>query len=173
MKLIEPTIALETEYKEMLEEWKNAKDEPIPFILQYDATDFQKFIFLMDEFKKGTNLPPTFVPQSTFWLIGNTDRILGIINIRHDLTDRLRLEGGHIGYGIRPSERRKGFATLMLSLALKEAQKLGITRTLLTCDKSNTGSIRTILNNHGKLEKEIEVKGTKKLHFWIDFATNI
>jgi hypothetical protein len=66
---------------------------------------------------------------------------------------------GHIGDGIRPSERRKGYATAMIGLALKEAKKLGIRRVLMVCDKDNIGSAKSIINNGGILENEVEVDG--------------
>ena len=63
--------------------------------------------------------------------------------------------GGHIGDGIRPSERRKGYATAMIGLALEECRKLGINKVLMTCDKTNIGSAKSIMNNGGVLESEL------------------
>jgi len=61
---------------------------------------------------------------------------------------------GHIGYGVRPSERQKGYATKMLEYALKECKKLGMNKVILGCYKENIGSAKTILKNGGKLIRE-------------------
>ena len=98
---------------------------------------------------KACNLPEGWVPDSTFWLINQDKRILGVVNIRHQLTEFLLNSGGHIGYGIRPSERRKGFATKLLSLSLEKAKELGIRKALVVCNEDNTGSFKTIINNGG------------------------
>ena len=109
------------------------------------------------------------VPDSVFFLLDTErDRLLGAINIRHYLNDDLRKEGGHIGDGIRPSERRKGYATEMIRLALIECRKLGIDKVLMTCDKDNIGSAKAIINNGGILENEfINSDGEIEQRYWI------
>lgn len=89
------------------------------------------------------------------------------MNIRHDLNDYLLKYGGHIGDGIRPSERRKGYATEMIRLALEECRKLGLTRVLVTRDKNNIGSAKSIIRNGGILENEVLEKGVIKQRYWI------
>ena len=168
VRLIEPTAFLEKEYNEMLSEWHHTGESLVPFILKYDSSDFEKLINLIKGFKKGINIPDSFVPHSTFWLVNRDNKILGVVNIRHSLTDSLRKDGGHIGYGIRPLERRMGYATRILKLALNEAKKLGITQALVTCDKDNIGSEKTILKNKGIFNQEYIVDGGIKLSFWIE-----
>ena len=94
--------------------------------------------------------------------------IVGAVNIRHYLNESLLLNGGHIGDGVRPSERRKGIATGMISLALEECRKLGIEKVLMVCDKDNIGSAKSIVNNGGVLENEIVVDGVVEQRYWID-----
>lgn len=106
-------------------------------------------MFLLDS-AEGKNIPEGWVPDSTFWLVNEKNRVLGAVNIRHALTERLLNSGGHIGYGIRPSERRKGYATQILSLALEKTRELGIEKVLVVCDAANIASKRTILKNGGK-----------------------
>lgn len=76
---------------------------------------------------------------------------------------------GHIGYGIRPSERQKGYTTQLLSLALQEAKKLGIHKVLVVCDAYNIGSKKTILNNGGIQDQDfIEEDGNVLNRFWFE-----
>ncbi len=94
---------------------------------------------------------------------------MGAVNIRHYLNDYLLQYGGHIGDGIRPSERRKGYATKMVGLALEECKKLGINRVLMVCDKDNIGSAKSIVYNGGVLENEFaDEDGTIEQRYWID-----
>ena len=103
-----------------------------------------------------------------FLLDADRDRLLGAVNIRHYLNDFLLREGGHIGDGIRPSERRKGYATEIIRLALIECEKLGIDRVLITCDKDNIGSARSIIKNGGVLENEfMNSEGNIEQRYWI------
>ena len=92
------------------------------------------------------------------------------MNIRHYLNDALLLNGGHIGDGVRPTERRKGVATIMIGLALLECKKIGLDRVLMVCDKNNIGSSKSIQNNGGILENEILVDGIVEQRFWIDLT---
>ena len=94
--------------------------------------------------------------------------IVGAVNIRHYLNDALLLNGGHIGDGVRPSQRRKGIATKMIALALDECRKLGIKRVLMVCDKENIGSAKSIQKNGGILENEVTVDGIVEQRYWIE-----
>ena len=111
--------------------------------------------------------PPGFVKCSTYFAFDG-GRIVGTIQIRHELNDKLLLSGGHIGYGVRPLERRKGYASRMLAIALEKCRELGIEKALVTCDKNNTGSAKTAMKNGGVLENEItEENGTIIQRYWI------
>ena len=109
------------------------------------------------------------VPDTTLFCLDMDRNIfVGAVNIRHYLTEEMLLHVGHIGDGVRPSERRKGYATAMIGLALEEAKKLGINRVLMVCDKTNIGSAKSIMNNGGILENEIEAGGVVDQRYWID-----
>ena len=115
-----------------------------------------------------TDDPDGYVNSTTFLAVIQV-KVVGMISIRHYLNDALLNKGGHIGYGVRPSERGKGYATKMLALALEESRTLGIDRVLVTCDKGNIGSAKTILKNGGVLENEItEEDGNVHQRYWID-----
>lgn len=168
-------IKLSEKYKdqlgEMIDEWK--KDQEInhtshsPWaIFKNDYHDFEYYLANLE-----VNAPEKdFVPDSTFFLLDDErDILLGAVNIRHDLNDYLLKHGGHIGDGIRPSERNKGYATKMIGLALEECRKLGIDRVLIVCDKDNLASAKSIINNGGVLEDELmNEDGTIEQRYWID-----
>lgn len=86
------------------------------------------------------------------------------------MNEALLLDGGHIGDGVRPSERRKGIATQMISLALGECKKMGIQRVLMVCNKENVGSAKSIRNNGGVLENEVVVDGVVEQRYWIELV---
>jgi len=106
--------------------------------------------------------PARFVPSTTLWWVGGGD-YLGRLAIRHRLNEWLLDRGGHIGYDVRPSARRRGYGTAMLRDALPVAAGLGIDRVLITCDVDNTGSRKVIEANGGVLE---DLRGGK-LRYWI------
>ena len=95
------------------------------------------------------------VPADTYFLVRESDdRIIGMINIRHCLNENLRLIGGHIGYSVRPTERRKGYNKVNLYLGLLRCQELGINEVLMDCDADNLGSARTMQALGGRLVRE-------------------
>ncbi len=109
-----------------------------------------------------TPRPAGFVPSTELWWIDG-ETFLGRVGIRHRLTPNLLETGGHIGYDVRPSARRRGHATAMLRQALIVARGLGIERALITCDVDNVGSRAVIERTGGVLEDERS--GT--LRFWV------
>ena len=109
------------------------------------------------------------VPFSLFWLC-ERDEFIGEISIRHELNAWLLREGGHIGYGIRPSRQRRGYGKRMLALALAECPRLGIERALVTCLEDNHASARIIEANGGRLENVIADPGGRGRlrRYWIE-----
>ena len=170
LKLITLTKEYEKELGEMIDEWKNDIEDNdtnrSPWaIFKNDYHDFDYYLENLEikEEKDGK------VPDSTFFLLNlDNNRLLGAVNIRHYLNEKLLKDGGHIGDGIRPSERRKGYATEMIRLALLECKKLGIKKVLMVCDKDNIGSMKSIVNNGGVLENEItDEDGNVEQRYWI------
>lgn len=110
------------------------------------------------------------VHASTYFSVRKSDgKIIGTIQLRHSLSEELRRYGGHIGYSIRPSERRKSYGAKQLALVLEEAKKLGLSEVMITCDKENIGSARTAIKNGGTLESEDFYEPTKEVLqiYWI------
>ena len=163
-------VKAEEKYREqitdMMDEWTASGEKIVPYaIRKTNYRDFDSYISSLEqkEVRDGK------VPDSTFFCL-DTDRniIVGAVNIRHYLNENLLRNGGHIGDGVRPSERRKGVATKMISLALEECGKLGISRVLMVCDKDNIGSAKSIINNGGVLENEIICDGVIEQRYWIE-----
>ena len=102
------------------------------------------------------------VPHTTWWWVDGED-YLGRISVRHRLTEFLRDVGGHVGYYVRPSRRRRGHATAMLRAVLPYAADLGLEQVLVTCDDTNEGSRRVIEAAGGVLEDQRGVK----LRYWL------
>lgn len=133
--LIEPTRELRPDFLAMAEEYSLSGDTRYRLALK----DFPRFLRGLSDGARGVGLPPGGVPYSTFWLAAGR-RLIGGSRIRHRLTPQLEDEGGHVGFDIRPSERRKGYGVLILELTLAEARKSGLSRALFTCDTDNVAS---------------------------------
>lgn len=115
-------------------------------------------------------------PARTFLLIRESDnKIVGSINIRWNLNEKMLQFGGHIGYGIRPTERRKGYNKINLYLGILEARKLGLEKVMLDCDVNNLGSDRTLKALGGKLERtEVDPSdGVLTNVYWFDVEKTI
>lgn len=126
----------------------------------------------LEELKKRScedTVPEGLVPSSTYLGVREKDNyIVGMIDIRHYLNEYLTQAGGHIGYGVRKTERNKGYAKQMLKLALEKCKELKIKKVLITCDEDNIASEKVILSANAKLEDIRNVDGENKKRFWID-----
>ena len=170
VKLIKLTKEYYQQLSEMIDEWKldqeiNNTNHSPNAIFKNDYHDFDHYLENL-EIKEPKNGK---VPDSVFFLL-DTERniLLGAINIRHYLNDYLLNYGGHIGDGIRPSERGKGYATEMIRLSLPECKKLGLNKVLMVCNKSNIASAKTIIKNGGILENEFTTEDGKTYQrYWI------
>lgn len=170
--LIKPSENNKEQLIEMLDEWKHDIEtnhtNPSPRrIFRYDHHDFTNYLEQLDI---NEPVPAGRVPTTTLFCYDYDKNIfVGAVNIRHYLDEGLLHSGGHIGDGIRPSERRKGYATAMIALALKECKKLGIERVLMCCRKDNIGSAKSIINNGGVLENEVlDEDDVLTQRYWID-----
>ncbi len=109
------------------------------------------------------------IHASTFFSVRKADgKIIGSIQLRHALTPDLAEHGGHIGYGIRPTERKKGYGTQQLQLVLDIARQMGILRVMITCLTENTASAHTAVRCGGVLTRENVYEGQPQQIYWID-----
>ncbi|MBP5610041.1 MAG: GNAT family N-acetyltransferase [Clostridia bacterium] len=132
-----------------------------------------EWIRVSDLYKRPETLPKGKVIATQYLFVREEDdKIVGMIQIRHYFNDYLAKYAGHIGYSVAPSERRKGYASLMLKTALPFCRKIGLDRVLITCNKDNEGSRRTILKNGGKYDGTVYEpdEGVDIERYWIDLT---
>ena len=153
LALIEPCADFEASYRTYIAELGDEVRYPFP--LDFDHNDFAWLLRRLREFRDGVDLPDEFVPSTTYWLVDGTE-LLGVSSLRLELNARLRERGGHIGLGIRPSQRGRGLGRLLLKLTLAEARKHGIAQIHIHCHKHNTASARLIIANGGALDSEVK-----------------
>ena len=133
------------------------------FLLEVDPDEpWTAYVHRLRQYARGLDLAPDRVP-ATFLGAYVAGELVGRVSIRHELNEYLSRLGGHIGYGIRPAHRRRGYATEVLRQSLVVVRSLGVDRALLTCDDANTGSARTIERLGGVLADT--VGGTRR--YWI------
>lgn len=169
IKLIEPVVDLKSGFLAMAEEFKAEGRDTIDGIGSIETDDFDASVQRAKDHVCGIGLPEGWVPFNTYWLVCK-NRIIGTCELRHRLTEALRKCGGHSGYSVRPSERRKGYGTGMLGLVLQKAKALGIERVLVTCSDDNIASARVIEKNGGKLADKIpsEHRDAPTRRYWIE-----
>lgn len=116
-------------------------------------SSFEKYISILPKLSDISFLPVGHVPCTFLFAFNEQNEVIGRVSIRHELNETLSKVGGHIGYGVVPSHRRKGYATQILAESLKYVRRYlpDLHEILVTCDDDNIGSIKTIENNHGKL----------------------
>ena len=129
-----------------------------------EGQDFVSWVEQNRDHELGLNLPDGFVPAIQYVSFDEEGQAIGFLHLRLRLNDYLLNMGGHIGYSIRPSQRRKGYAKELLKQGLQEALSKNIARVLVTCDENNEGSRRTILACGGVLEDSRE--GVER--YWIE-----
>lgn len=155
LKLVEPTL----EYKEQVMEYRKIfleKNENLSGCAELeDVASYEEWIDF--ESRRSKIYGKDYVPATVRLCVRVKDnKLVGIIDFRHDLTEFLLNYGGNIGYSIHPEERRKGYGTEMLRLMLIKCKEYGKKRVLLTCDKENIASAKTMIANGAILENEVE-----------------
>lgn len=158
----------EAQFLRAIESWDSSPG--FMFAQHYEpGMNFSSYLNLLESQRRGECLPEGYVPATVLCAFYE-GHLVGRVSIRHRLNDFLFKVGGHIGYGVLPQFRKKGFAKMMLALALPIAKENGIDRALLTCDDDNLGSIKTIEACGGILENKVNAGEGKPLkrRYWID-----
>lgn len=129
---------------------------------------FADYVGWLELQRRGLEVPADRVP-ATFLLAEVDGEVVGRTSVRHELNDWLRLLGGHIGYGVLPGHRRRGYAREILRQSLVVARSYGADRVLVTCDDDNVGSAAVIEANGGRLDPDLPYAGTPlKRRYWIE-----
>lgn len=168
LTLIHASQEYRTQITDFLDEYTNSGERLVPSALsKKDYHNYDECCQFFNDRQYPTEAG--HVPATLYFCLDEERNIVvGAIDIRHYLNEPLLAFGGHIGDGVRPSERRKGIATQMIGLALQKCKELNIDKVLMTCLKENIPSAKSIMNNGGILENEIEVEGKIYQRYWID-----
>lgn len=171
IRLIAPTI----EHKDAAEEYKKEffenGEEIINGSALLDKLEYTEWLKHVHNNSRPETVSADWVVSDTFFAARESDgRIVGIIDIRHNLdNDFLTQYGGHIGYSVRPGERRKGYVAEMLCHALLHSKALGLAKVMLGCYSDNLASKKTIIKNGGKLtEIKPFMDGNMMDIYWIE-----
>lgn len=169
LELVFPTNEYKSQVEEYLQEFLDNGEDHIPGIGGLDRIkDFDTWLQKIQNDLSEETVDEDRVPATFYLTIRKSDRkIVGNLQIRHLLNEKLLNYGGHIGDAIRPSERKKGYATEQIRLALKKCKELGIDNVMMDCDKENIGSAKSIQNNGGILENEVYVENELVQRYWI------
>ena len=154
---------------QQIEDYKNefiTNNEIIQGAANMAALSISEWVQFAENTKYKETVTPGFVTAHTFFALDN-NKIVGIINARHELNDYLLNFGGHIGYSVRKSERRKGYGKKMLNYTSEFLFSLVLQKILITCDKNNIASKRTIESCGGILENEVVEESRTTLRYWI------
>ncbi|MGN6612975.1 MAG: GNAT family N-acetyltransferase [Angustibacter sp.] len=174
-ELIAPTVALHASWLESLREWGSGVHQDGTGLHGDDDVESAEGFAAWVERLRQQNDPTVPLPEgrvpAEYWWIVDGNAYLGAITLRHELNDFLLEQGGHIGYGVRPTARRRGLATWALGEVLRHARQVGLTQVLITCDDDNVGSARTIERHGGRLEDVREVDGDRTVRrYWVDLT---
>lgn len=173
LHLAKPDLYFFEQYNEMMTEWRASGTQIAPWFLDKpfdNMEDFAEFIQMLDNCERG-NLDKKYSSTTSYFVTDKNGRLIGAASLRHYLTAKGYNTWGHIGYGVRPSERRKGYAVCMLKMVLAEAKDKKIQRVLLGCHSSNIGSAKVIEKCGGILENIVpdhDDKNETIRRYWID-----
>jgi predicted acetyltransferase len=170
--LLNPDPSHKEAAREFIAEFKEHASTPHGAAgLEKHGEDYEGWLKKLEREGDERTVEPEKVPASTWFAVRKEDnRIVGMINIRHRLNGYLLNRGGHIGYCVRPAERRKGYAVEILGLGLGQCRVLGLKKALVTCGKNNIPSARTIQHHGGILENEVfdEESSAWFQRYWIE-----
>ena len=167
LRLVEPAPAHRAAFLEAVSEMHATGEWDIT--PEAMAARFDDLLRELAAAKDPAAAPPDVLPCEDFWLFAG-DVWVGLLTLRLQINQQFLRSGGHIGYIIRPSWRRRGYATAILRLGLEQARARGLPRVLLTCAETNIASRKVIEANGGRLENVLVVdeRSAPVRRYWID-----
>ncbi len=171
-RLVQLRLDMRQDYLDFVEEMYVERPNRYAWVLESVKGNYSGYLKRLQEVQAGINLLPGRVPESMFCLQHRCGQLYGTLRVRHRIdTPYLSQVAGHIGYDIRPSQRRKGYGVLQLALGLEEARKIGLKRVMISCNETNLASARVIEKNGGvfqNLVEDSESPGVMVRCYWID-----
>lgn len=159
IRLVRPVIELKNSAIAFRQEFFDHGESVINGSELFDKTEsYDDWLKAVTDNANEETVDPNWVVTDTFFALDENDKIIGIIDLRHTLNDFLK-DFGNCGYSVRPSERRKGYATQMLSLVKALARDIGLSELHLSVERDNEPSLKTIIANGGKYERSFEFEG--------------
>lgn len=165
MYLIKATKISQDQYEDYLAAWDDTT--MVPFSASMRGADFEAQLALWTFEESEQVRTKGFVPAILYFLTDGT-RLYGAIHLRLELNDFLLAHGGHIGYGVLPEYRRRGYADRMMTLIRPFLKAEGLSKVLLTCDADNAGSNKTIQKHGGVLDNQVTFEGKLTNRYWIE-----
>ena len=166
LKLITPSILYMNSFDKMVKDYNSVNEN----FRKDNILEFGSYIKTCEQYSRGENLKPGYVASTEYWLVDVDMNIIGTSDLRHSLTESLKLIGGNIGYSISPSFRKKGYGKLILKLSIEKARLLGLEKVLVTTNEDNIASEKIIIANGGVYEGSSYVDEEKKVVkiYWIN-----
>lgn len=170
--LVKPDLVYYEQYNDMIKEWINSGTQLAPWFLdkQFSTIEsFEEFIRMLDQYEN-SNISNEYSSTTSYFVVDEDGCLVGAASLRHYLTIKGFNSWGHIGYGVRPSERGKGYATTVLKMVLSEAKKKHIYRVLVGAHEDNIASRRVIEKCGGVFDNIVDdIDSDKKIcRYWID-----
>ncbi len=165
-----PRKHYEESYFKLVQEFSDKNEEIIPAsMILNEWENYQEFLIRCENYRKWIKLKEWHVQSTLFFIIDRQNELVWWIELRHKLTEELKFNGWHIWYGIKPSERKRGYASKALNILLKICENIEMWKILINCKKENIWSAKVIQKNGWKWDSDYEVNGFKKERYWIVF----
>ena len=157
MKFRFPTLDDKEIIEAYVREHYENNEKELHGIIGFTSMEYSQWV---KKIELNTKIPDKDWGKSLTYLVFNSeDKLIGFLSIRYDLSEKMRNIFGDIGYGVRPTERKKGYATQMLKYSLDVCRTYNMANVIIGCYKENIASAKTIIKNGGKLIREAEVEG--------------
>ena len=166
MSIVAVAMHHERAIKEFEADFERAGESRIPAWFADPSWSQEDRVARVNGWSEGRFLPAGWKPCTTRFY-ERAGELLGVVNVRHVLDERMRRLGGHVGYSVCPSARRQGISTALLAAGLEVLGDLGVDQALLTCDQDNTGSIRIIEGHGGVPTAPVVREDGITLRFWV------